>query len=152
MNLSTLRAAAVAAAALVTAACATTSSTPPQTTRSSGSDCFFASTLRDWRPLDDENLILFAQGRRPYHVELVRPATNLSRNARIGVYDRDGSICAAGGDAIVIDGAIPDRIRIGSLRRIERGELDALYTEFGIRTPVVIDAEEVELPESDDNE
>lgn len=150
MSLFALRAATLAAAALVTGACATTSSTQTQTTRSAGSDCFFASTLRDWRPLDDENLILFAQGRRPYHVELVRPATNLSHNVRLGIYDRDGSICAVGGDTIVIDGAIPDRIRIGSLRELDRGELDALYTEFGIRTPAVIDAEEVELSESED--
>jgi hypothetical protein len=108
-------------------------------------DCFLASTLHDWRPLDDENLILFASGRRPYHVELVRPASGLSYDVMIGVYDRDGRICPYGGDAIVIDGIIPERISIRSVRRLTAEQLDEVYLAFGIRAPAVIEAEEVDL-------
>lgn len=108
-------------------------------------DCLFASTLHDWRPLDDRNLILFANGRRPYHVELVRPATGLSFDVMIGIYDRDGRICPYGGDAIVIDDVVPERIAIRSMRRLTDEQLDDVYVEFGIHAPAVIDAEEVEL-------
>jgi len=114
-------------------------------TRATYDDCFFASTLRDWRPLDDQNLILFANGRRPYHVELVRPAMALSFNVMIGVYDRDGRVCPYGGDAIIVDGFMPERIAIRSMRRLTDAQLDEVYVEFGISAPPVIDTEEVEI-------
>lgn len=100
--------------------------------------------MRDWRPLDDRNLILFADGRRPYHVELTRPAMGLSFNIELGVYDRDGRICAFGGDALVVDGAIPERIPIRSITRLTPEALEAVYAEFGISSPVVIEATETE--------
>jgi hypothetical protein len=110
----------------------------------SSDDCFFASTLRDWRPLDNENLILFAIGRRPYHVELTRPAIGLSHDVMIGVYDRDGRICPYGGDAIVVDNGIPDRIPIRSMRLLTDEELDEVYVQFGVRGPAIIAVEEPE--------
>jgi hypothetical protein len=105
----------------------------------------FASTLHDWRPLDDSNLILFADGRRPYHVELVRPAMGFSYEVMIGVYDRDGRICPYGDDAIVVDGVIPEQIAIRSMRRLTDRQLDEFCAEFGIRAPAVLEAEEVPL-------
>jgi hypothetical protein len=115
------------------------------TTRSTAADCFFASTLRDWRPLDDANLVLFGSGRTPYHVELFRPAIGLSFNVMIGVYDRDGRICPYGGDAIIVDGAMPDRVPIRSIKRLTDEQLDELYVQFGVRAPAVVTTEEVEL-------
>jgi hypothetical protein len=113
-------------------------------------DCFFARTLHDWRPLDDRNLILFADGRRPYHVELIRPALGLSFDVMIGIYDRDGRICPYGGDAIVIDDVVPERIAIRSMRRLTDEQLEEVYVEFGIHAPAVIDAEEVELEQAEE--
>jgi hypothetical protein len=107
-------------------------------------DCLFAVTLRDWRPLDERNLILFADGRRGYHVELFRPALGLTFDVMIGVYDRDGRICPYGGDAIVIDGPMPERIEIRSIKRLSDEELDELYVRFGVRAPAVIEATSVE--------
>lgn len=134
----------IAAAACVLSACATTEP-GGSGVRTTSNDCFFANTLRDWRPLDDRNLILFADGRRPYLVELVRPAMGLTFNVMIGVYDRDGRICPYGGDAIVVDGALPDRITIGSMRRLTDAELGEVYERFGVSTPAVIEAEEAPL-------
>jgi hypothetical protein len=130
-------------AALLLSACASTSG-PSTVARPAGNDCMFASTLRDWRPLDNENLILFANGRRPYHVELFMPAFSLTYEVMIGVYDRDGRICPYGGDAIVIDGVLPERIPIRSIRRLTDTELDALYVEFGVEPPEVFEATAVE--------
>jgi hypothetical protein len=121
-------------------------------TRGAFDDCLFAVSLRDWRPLDDRNLILFGNGRRAHHVELVRPAFGLTFDVMIGVYDRDGMICPYGGDAIVIDGPMPDRIAIASIKRLSDDELDALYVRFGIRAPAVIETTEVEPAEADSRE
>jgi len=119
--------------------------------RSTADDCFFAGTLRDWRPLDNSNLILFANGRRPYHVELMQPAAGLSFNVTIGVYDRDGRVCPYGGDAIIVDGGfMPERIAIRSMRELTDEELDAVYVQFGIRPPAVVESVPVELEETED--
>jgi hypothetical protein len=107
-------------------------------------DCMFARSLRDWRPLDDEHLLLFGPGHTAYLVQLVRPAMGLSFNISIGVYDRDGNICPYGGDSIVIDGPIPERISIQSMQRLDDAELDEVYVRFGIRPPVVVKSEPVD--------
>lgn len=112
-------------------------------------DCIFASTLSDWRPLDNQNLILFANGRRPFLVELFQPAPELNFNEMIGVYDRDGRICPYGGDAIVLRGGIPQSVSIRSIRRLTDAQLDAVYAEFGITPPAIIDIAPTELPDSD---
>jgi hypothetical protein len=138
----TQRLAGVVLSALALSACAAAggSSTASRTTFESYDDCFFARTLSDWRPLDPRNLLVFAAGRQPYHVQLATPSRSLNFEDAIGFYDRDGRICPYGGDAVVVNGLIPDRIPIASIRRLSEGELEALYAEFGIRRPAVIDA------------
>jgi hypothetical protein len=131
-------------------ACATVDVTDASA-RATFDDCFFASTLRDWRPLDNSNLILFANGRRPYHVELMRPASGLSFNVAIGVYDRDGRVCPYGGDSIIVDGGfMPERIAIRSMRQLTDEELDSLYVQFGIRPPAVVESLPAELDQTED--
>jgi hypothetical protein len=107
-------------------------------------DCLYARSLRDWRPLDDEHLLLFGPGRTAYLVELFRPAMRLGFNIMIGVYDRDGRICPYGGDAIIVDGPMPERIPIRSMRRLTAEQLDEVYVQFGIRPPAVVEQEGVE--------
>jgi len=136
----------LALATLLVSGCASKSA--DERTAARDNDCMFAVALRDWRPLDNENLILFESGRRAYHVELFRPAVGLRLDVMIGVYDRDGRICPYGGDAIIVDGFMPERIPIRSMRRVNEAELDALYVEFGINPPVVVDSETVELGEA----
>lgn len=143
----TTRAITLLTAGFAICACATTAGSGG-TSRATYDDCFFAATLHDWRPLDDENLVLFANGRRPYHVELAMPAFGLTYDVRIGVYDRDGRICPYGGDSIVVNGIIRERIPIRSMRRLTDEQLDALYVQFGIETPAVIEVTEVESEES----
>ncbi len=133
------------AAVLLLSGCMSTESAGTRA-RGTSADCFFARALSDWRPLDDSNLIIFVSGRRPYHVELVRPAMNLSGNVQIGVYDRDGRVCAFGGDAIIVDGFMPERIAIRSIRELTDDELQVVYARFGISPPIVVETESVELP------
>ncbi len=65
----------------------------------------------------------------------------------IGVYDRDGQICPFGGDAIIVDGAIPDRVTIRSITALDEAELDAIYVQFGIESPAVVEVTEVDPDE-----
>jgi hypothetical protein len=113
-------------------------------------DCFFARTLRDWRPLDNEHLILFANGRKPFLVELAAPAFGLSFEYKIGVFDRDGRICPYGGDSIILEGPVRDRIPIRSIRRLSDTEFDEVLVEYGVKPPVIVDAESVEPDTSTD--
>jgi hypothetical protein len=126
------------------AACAQTGQATRKQPEPVHNDCMFARTLRDWRPLDDEHLLLFGPGHTAYLVQLVRPAIDLSFNDFIGVYDRDGSICPFGGDAVVIGGPMPERISIRSMQRLDDAQLDEVYVKFGIKPPKVVTEEPVE--------
>ncbi len=99
-------------------------------------DCFYANMVSDWKPLDNENLIIFAPGRRAHYVQLSRPSFNLRSTIGISFSDRDGRICPYGGDAIVIGGGVTrERINIRSIKRISDAELLYLYDQFDIKRP-----------------
>ncbi len=129
-----LLAALVAGAGCASAAPGATKATPHK----AYNDCIFGRSLTDWRPLDRENLILFGAGRQAYHVVLAIPAMQLNFSVAIGVYDRDGRICPYGGDSIIVDGAMPERILIRSIQRLTDAELDELYVQYGIKTPKIM--------------
>ena len=132
------------------AGCATGSSDGGETARDRAdplpSDCILGGSIRDFTALDDQNLILYGPGRRPYHVVLVTPAINLESEFSIGVYDRDAglggvsSICPYGGDAIIIDGPFTERISIRSIERLDDAAVEALLVEFGEIEPAAEDA------------
>ena len=126
-------------ATLVLSACASSGGGPAF---ASDTDCFFARSISDWRPLDNRNLIVFAGRRNPYHVQLSMPTRNLRFRDQIAFTDRDGRICPFGGDAIVINGIMPDRISIASIRRLTEGELEEVYMQFGISRPEIIETPE----------
>ena len=90
-----------------------------------GGDCVFSSTINGWRVLDDETLIVWGPThKRPYLVKLWRPAQGLKFENQIGFYDKnsDGQFCDYGGDSIVINDMVPDRILVSSVRRIDEAE------------------------------
>jgi hypothetical protein len=92
--------------------------------------------IRDYNSLDDQNLILYGIGRQAYHVVLSTPSMNLKSEFTIGVLDgggagSDGRICPFGGDAILIDGPLRERVPIRSIERIDDDRVEALRVEFG---------------------
>jgi Family of unknown function (DUF6491) len=130
---------ALVAAVMSAAGCATSEPQSRNTVSAQTyNDCIYGRMLTDWRPLDRQNLILFAGGHQAYHVVLFSPAMGLDFSVMIGVYDRDGRICPYGGDAIIVDGPIPERIPIRSIRRLTDAELDELYVQFGISKPKIV--------------
>ena len=128
---------------LAIAGCASTSgSGREEAAFSSYNDCFFARSVTDWRPLDNRNLVVFAGARRAYHVELSMRSMSLRYQDQIAFTDRDGRICPYGGDSIVVNGALPDRISISSIRRLTESQLTDLYLAYGIRVPEIIETPE----------
>ncbi|MDH3419908.1 MAG: DUF6491 family protein, partial [Gammaproteobacteria bacterium] len=128
-------------AALALTGCASTGGSDAaigrEATFASDNDCFLARLVSDWRPLDNRNLLVFTGRRNPYHVQLSMPSTRLRAQDTIAFTDRDGRICPYGGDAVVINGFMPDRITIASIRRLSEGELEEVYLQFGIRRPAI---------------
>jgi len=101
--------------------------------RSLGNDCIFNFGIRDYTALDDRNVILYGPGRRAYHVVLTTPSINLRSEFTIGILDRDGDdrICPYGGDSILVDGPLRERIPIREIQALDEEGVDALLVEFG---------------------
>jgi hypothetical protein len=130
-----------ALAATLAGACASTqSSSGGSSAFLNYDDCFFARSMTDWRPLDNRNLVVFTGARRAYHVQLATPSMGLRFDDTIAFTDRDGRICPYGGDSIVINGLVPDRIPIASIRQLDEGQLEMLYRSYNIAGPEVIEA------------
>ncbi len=70
----------------------------------------------------------------------------------ISFYDRDGRLCPYGGDAVIIDGAFPERVPIRGITRLSESDLEVLYADFGISRPAIVNGVEgVELEEDDES-
>jgi hypothetical protein len=95
------------------------------------SDCISSGTIRDYRVLDDANLIVTGSGKRTYHITLSRRAIGLRSSWKIGFRSTTGQICASFGELVVDDGMGPERIRIASIRQLTPDEHDALLVRFG---------------------
>ena len=100
-----------------------------------GSDCISIRTIRDYKALDDKNLLIWASSKRPYFVRLFSPAWGLRSSFQLGTVSRDDRLCPYGGDALVFDSAGRDTARIASIRRISPDEADWLLVRFGKKDP-----------------
>ena len=103
-----------------------------------GSDCIFEGTIRDYRVLDDKNLVVTASARRKYHIELVRRAFGLRSSWQVGFSSPTSRICPDFGEVIVDDntGRL-EAIRIASIREVSPEELEELLVRFGKKEPDV---------------
>ena len=100
-----------------------------------GSDCISQSSVRDYKVLDDANLIVTAGAGRKYHVVLSRRAMNLRSSTAIGFHSNTGRICSKFSDLIVDSSFGPDRIRISSVRRLTPEDEHDLLVRFGKKEP-----------------
>ncbi len=139
-------------------ACATTDEGgdgPVDGYQSSGADCISQRTIRDYRILDDANLIVTAMGNRKYHVVLSRRAMGLRSSWQIAFATRTGRVCAGFSDIVIDDSFGPTKIRIASLTRLNPDEHEELLIRFGKKkpefevSPVPEDVEGAEVEELD---
>ena len=113
-----------------------------------GPDCISTRTIRDYRVLDDANLVVTAHGRRKYHVTLSRRAVGLRASWKIGFRSTSSRICGGFDDIVVDDGFGPERIRIAGIRELTPEEYDELLVRFGKKEPATEPAPAIESVES----
>lgn len=110
----------------------------------SGSDCIFEGTIRDYRVLNDSNLLVSGSGTRKYHIELTRPAFGLTTTWKIAFKPQGSRICP-GFSEIVVDGNFgPESIRIRSIRRLVPEEYEDFLIRYGKKKPEVEQTREPE--------
>ena len=100
-----------------------------------GSDCISQASVRDYKVLDDANLIVTAGASRKYHVLLSRRATNLRSSTGIGFDSNSGRICSNFSDLIVHSSFGHEAIRITSVRRLTPEDEHDLLVRFGKKEP-----------------
>jgi hypothetical protein len=109
-----------------------------------GSDCIFEGSIRDYRALDDRNLVVTSTRKQKYHMRLSHSAFGLSSAWGIGFVTRTGQICP-GSEIVVTNGFDPDAVRIYSIRAIDEQEYENLLVRHGEKVP-----EKVETPPAED--
>ena len=112
-------------------------SEPEFTPVSTGSDCIFEGTIRDYRILDESNLVVTASASRKYHIELSRRAPGLKSSWAIGFSTHGSSICAGFSDIVVDDSFGPEAIRINRIRRLTSDEYEDILIRFGTIKPEI---------------
>jgi hypothetical protein len=101
-------------------------------------DCIHQPSIRGYRVLDEQNLIIDASARKKYHVTLQRRAYGLRNTWGIGfVESASGRICAGFGEIVFNDSGIANRYRIASIRRLTPEEEEGLLISFGLKEPEV---------------
>ena len=117
-------------------ACATPDRAPEDTQferQSRISNCFSGGTVRNYRVLDEANLIVTAAGKRRYHVVLSRRAFGLKSSWGIGFSSSTGQICSGFSDIVLDQGSGPEKIRIRSIHRLNADEEETLLIRFGLQ-------------------
>lgn len=117
-----------------------------------GADCFTVSLARNFRHLDDHNLIVYAAGREPYHVELSQACFGLRGDFAIALRSRTDRMCGFAGDSVIVRGAgFPERCSVVSVRRLDEEQMQLLVDQYNAedREDVPIEVEVAELPEDE---
>ena len=124
-------------------ACAATESQDPEAVserRDWRDDCIHEPSVRGYRVLDEQNLLIDASGRRTYHVVLQRRAFGLRSSMGIAFKSTSSRVCADFSE-IMFDGSMfneyYDSIRIRSIRRLSPEEEDHLLIKFGKKEPEI---------------
>lgn len=107
---------------------------------SSGTDCIFEGTIRDYRVLDESNLVVSASPKKKYHIELNQPALGLSSTWNIGFTSATSRICPGFSSVVFDSNFAPDTVRIRSIRAIDDIEFENLLVHFGKKLPKKIKA------------
>ena len=102
---------------------------------SSRTDCISQGSIRDYRVLDDANLIVTERTSRKYHVELGWRAYGLKVSRGVGFESDSGRICGRFDD-LVFDGSFGmEKVPIASIRRLTPEQEEDLLIRFGIIEP-----------------
>ena len=100
-------------------------------------DCIHQPSIRGYRVLDEQNLIVSASARKQYHVQLDRRAHGLRSSWAIGFIDAPTGRVCAGFSEIVFNNVLGLRYRVVSIRLLTPEEEEDLLIRFGLKEPEV---------------
>jgi hypothetical protein len=101
-------------------------------------DCIRQSSIRGYRVLDEQNLVVEAAGRRKYHVVLQRRAFGLRNSWSIGFIDSPtGRVCAGFSEIVFDDSGAGGPIRVAAVRQLTPAQEEALLVRYGLKEPEV---------------
>lgn len=119
------------------AACSGASATSESRPASNGNDCLFTRSIRDFRPLDRNRLVIWGPGRRhAYFVELSAAGSDVRFAHRLAIVDRnhDGRLCGFGMDRIVVDdSSFSQPATILRMTRLDEEGLARLEAQYDVR-------------------
>jgi hypothetical protein len=102
-----------------------------------GNECVFMSSVGNYRVLDNNNLVIWAPGRRnAYLVELSFPLFSLDSSFQMAMIDRDhdGRLCGSGFDRIgVRDFGHPETASIRSMTRLDDAGIVQLEEKYKVQ-------------------
>jgi hypothetical protein len=105
--------------------------------------CLSISLARDFRMLDEQNLVVYAPW--PHHVQLSPGCAALPARHRIGLSARGDQLCGFAGDAVILNGAFPERCPVLRVERLDDEGLEELLWRFEGREPAA-GGQQVEIP------
>jgi len=103
--------------------------------RSGASDCISQASIRDYKVLDDANLIVTSGVARKYHVALSRRAYGLRSATQIAFQSATGRVCERFSDIVTAGGFGPEKIRIESIQQLTPEDEEELLIRFGKKEP-----------------
>ena len=126
-------------------------------------DCIYEPSVRGYKVLDEQNLLIDASGRRTYHVVLRRRAHGLRGSMGIAFNSTTSRVCADFSEILfrenMFDRSV-DTVRIRSIRLLTPEEEEHLLIQFGKKEPEIeqtptpqdVKGAEVEELDTADNE
>lgn len=102
-------------------------------------DCITASSIRGYRVLDEQNLIVESSGRRQYHVVLQRRAYGLNNSLSIAFDSPTSRICSDFGDVVYRGpfGGRTESVLVRDIRLLSAEEEEDLLIRFGKKAPEI---------------
>jgi hypothetical protein len=100
-------------------------------------DCIHEPSIRGYRVLDEQNLIVDVSGRRSYHVVLWRKAHGIRSSWGIAFDSPSSRICAGFSEVLFRGHLNGESIRITSIRVLTPEEEEHLLVQFGKKEPEI---------------
>jgi len=109
----------------------------PDTESDRRQDCIHEPSIRGYRVLDEQNLIVDASGRRSYHVVLWRTAHGIRSSWGIAFNSASSRVCAGFSEVLFRGHLDGESIRITSIRELTPEEEEHLLIQFGKKEPEI---------------
>ena len=100
-------------------------------------DCIHEPSIRGYRVLDEQNLIVDASGHRSYHVVLWRRAHGLRSTWGIAFDSTSSRICSGFSKVMFRGHFNGESIQISSIRELTPEDEEALLIQFGKKEPEI---------------